>query len=183
MADHETPPPKTPDDGAFLLLLSRHEPVVRAYLRALLPGPAEVDELLPEVALVAWRKFSSLQDHAAFAQWACVIARYEVLRWRRDKARDRLVLDEDVIALLADAAEGSISRRERQMAALDGCLEKLPAERRELLLRCHAAGSTTREIARLTGRAEDALYQLLRRLRLELHRCIESTLHREEASS
>lgn len=183
MEDHTTPPPPLPDDGAFLTLLSRHEPVVRAYLRALLPGMAEVDELMPEVALVAWRKFSTLQDHAAFPQWACVIARYEVLRWRRDKVRDRLVLDEDVIARVADEADGGITRRERQMAALDDCLEKMPAERRELLLRCHAAGSSTREIARRTGRAEDALYQLLRRLRLELHRCIESTLLREEASS
>jgi len=167
-------------DATFLTLLARHEPVVRAYLRGLLPGAVEVDELMPEVALVAWRKFSTLGDQAAFPQWACVIARYEVLRWRRDKARDRLVLDDDVFTKMADEAEAGCGARERQMAALEGCLEKLPAERRELLLNCHAPGMTAREVARRTGRREDALYQLLHRLRLELHRCVESTLLRED---
>ena len=52
-------------NSAFVTLLSRHEPVVRAYLRTLVSTPAEVDELMPEVALVAWQKFSTLADQRA----------------------------------------------------------------------------------------------------------------------
>jgi RNA polymerase sigma-70 factor (ECF subfamily) len=167
-------------DASFLKLLSQHEPVVRAYLRSLVPTAADVDELMPEVALVPWRKFSTLADPAAYPQWACVIARYEVLRWRRDKARDRLVLDEDVIAKLADEAETSVPLTEGRMMALEGCLQKLPPDRRDLVLACHTPGVTTREVARRTGRSEDALYQIVRRLRLQLHHCIDSTLIREE---
>lgn len=86
-------PPREPHE-VFLQLLARHEPVVRAYLRSLVSRPADVDELMPDVALVAWRTFSELREPEGFPRWACLIARYEALRFRRDKARDRLVLDE-----------------------------------------------------------------------------------------
>lgn len=167
------------DDEAFVQLLSRHEPVVRAYLRGLLSTMEEVDELMPEVALVAWRKFAELEDRGAFAKWACVIARYEVLRHRRDKARDRLVLDEDVIARLAAEAEDETPQTEAQMRALEACLQKLPEERRKLVLGCYTPGVAMKEIAARTGRSEDGLYQLLRRIRLELQRCVQSVLKME----
>jgi RNA polymerase sigma-70 factor, ECF subfamily len=177
---HHSDPTQQSPDTRFTQLLSRHEPVVRAYLRTLVATAASVDELMPEVALVAWRKFSTLTDPEGFPQWACVIARYEVLRWRRDKARDRLVLDEDVFAKLADEGQTSTTTSERQLTALEGCLQKLPGDRRDLMLACHTPGITTRDMARRTGRKEDALYQLVRRLRHQLHCCIESTLLQED---
>jgi len=160
-------------------LLARHEPVIRAYLRSLVYRAADVDELMPDVALVAWRKFSSLEDHAAFPRWACVIARYEVLRFRRDKARDRLVLDEAIIARMADEGVEECALRERQMRALDECVDALPAERRELLLACYRPDSLIKDIAHRSGRSVDGLYQLLRRIRLDLQRCVEGVLTQE----
>ncbi len=174
--------PLTPaDDEAFVQLLSRHEPVVRAYLRGLVGTMEEVDELMPEVALVAWRKFAELEDWMAFAKWDCVIARYEVPRHRRDKARDRLVLDDDVIARLAAEAEEETPKTEAQLRALESCLQKLPEDRRKLVLACYVPGVSIKDIAARTGRSEDGLYQLLRRIRLELQRCVESVLKMEAA--
>jgi RNA polymerase sigma-70 factor (ECF subfamily) len=108
----------------FMQLLARHEPVIRGYLRSLVSRAADVDELMPDVALVAWRKFSELREPEAFPRWACVIARYEALRFRRDRARDRLVLDEAVIAKLADEGAGETPLRARQMAALEVCVDR-----------------------------------------------------------
>jgi RNA polymerase sigma-70 factor, ECF subfamily len=167
-----------PDHEAFVQLLLRHEPLVRAYIRALVNTADEVDELMPEVALVAWRKFDQLEDHAAFGKWACVIARYEVMRYRRDKARDRLLLDEDVISKLVAEADEELHHTESQMRALESCLEKLPEERRRLVLASYAPGASIKEIASRVGRSEDGLYQLLRRIRLELQRCVESSLRK-----
>jgi RNA polymerase sigma-70 factor, ECF subfamily len=175
-----SPSTHTPaNDEAFVQLLSRHEPVVRAYLRGLVATIEDVDTLMPEVALVAWRKFAELEDRSAFAKWACVIARYEVLRHRRDQARDRLVLDEDVIVRLAAEAEDETLQTEAQMRALESCLQKLPEDRRKLVLGCYGPGVSIKDIAARTGRSEDGLYQLLRRIRLELLRCVESVLKNE----
>jgi RNA polymerase sigma-70 factor (ECF subfamily) len=174
-----TPASSPSDDDHFVRLLSRHEPVIRAYLRALLPAAADVDAVMPEVALVAWRKFAELDDREAYGRWACVIARYEVLRYRRDKARDRFLFDEGLLARIAEEGVQELSRRERQMTALERCLDKLPETRRQLVLGCYAPGASIRAIAARTGQSEDGLYQLLRRIRLELQRCVETTLRQE----
>lgn len=176
-------PPKSRPFGEsheiFMQLLARHEPVIRGYLRSLVSRAADVDDLMPDVALVAWRKFSELREPEAFPRWACVIARYEALRFRRDRARDRLVLDEAVIAKLADEGAGETPLRARQMAALEVCVGRLPAERRELLLACYASEAAIKDVAAQTGRTVDGLYQLLRRIRVDVQRCVEGTLQTE----
>ena len=54
-----------------------------AFVRSCCPRAQEVDEVMQDVSIAAWRKFSSLEDHDAFGAWACMIARYELLMTRR----------------------------------------------------------------------------------------------------
>jgi RNA polymerase sigma-70 factor (ECF subfamily) len=166
-------------DESFVRLLSTYEPVIRSFLRTLLPSFEDVDQVMPEVALVAWRKFDQLHDHDAFPRWACVIARYEVMTYRRNKARDRIVLDPDVVAKLADEAADDLTLHSQQMNALEHCLKKLPEDRRELILACYTPKKSMRDIALEANRSENSLYQLLRRIRLELQDCIEKTISKE----
>ena len=156
----------------FLRLWMRHEPELRAFVRSCCPRAQEVDDVMQEVSVAALRKFSTLDDHSAFGPWACLIARYELLSARRRFARDRLVLAEDVIQLLAEEGAQELSLRQRQLRALDQCIEKLPRERRELTLAAYAKDTTIREMARQLERTEGSLYQLLARIRMELHRCM-----------
>jgi len=163
----------------FLRLLACYEPVLRAFVRGLLPPTADADEVMQEVSLVAWRKFGNLEDPSLFPRWACVIARYEVLKYRRAHARDRLMLDEDIMTKLAEESLEELPRREQQLRALDRCLEKLPSKRRELVLQAYAPEGSIRDLAARTGRTEGALYQLLARIRLGLLRCVERSLAQE----
>lgn len=154
-------------------LFMRHQSELRAFVRACLPRAADVDDVMQQVSLVAWRKFDQLTEPAQFPRWACVIARYEVLKYRRAHARDRLVLDEDIIEKLADEGAEEMSLRREQLAALDGCIEKLPRDRRELALTAYAPETSIKELAAHMGRSEGSLYQLLARIRQELLRCVE----------
>ena len=165
-ANHET----------FIRLLLRHEPMVRAAIRAVVHRAEDVDEVMQSVSLVAWRKFDSLTDHDGFGRWACVIARYEVLKFLRSRARDRLLLDESLVEKILTESEDEDAVRRRRLSLLERCLKKLPQERRELLLHVYSPGCTTRAVAERLGKSEDSLYQLLRRLRLELKRCVEQEL-------
>lgn len=166
----------------FLRLLTHHEPELRAFVRACLPSLEDVDEVMQEVSLVAWKKFHTLDDRALFPRWACLIARYEILKRRRMHARDRLTFDEDIIQLLADEAADESPRRQRQLAALDECISKLPRERRELALAAYAPGASKKNLAAQLRSTEAALYQLLARIRMELWRCMEQSLPREASS-
>jgi RNA polymerase sigma-70 factor (ECF subfamily) len=167
-----------PNEG-FLRLWTHHEPELRAFVHACLPRAEEVDEVMQDVSLVAWRKFSSLVDLAQFPRWACLIARYEILMARRRHARGRLVLDEDIVAKLADEGAEEMSVRHQQLDALDTCIARLPRERRELALAAYAPETSMKELARQVGRTEGSLYQLLARIRQELLHCVERTLAKE----
>ena len=155
------------------MLLLRHEPMVRAAIRAVVQRAEDVDEVMQAVSLVAWRKFDTLTDPAGFGRWACVIARHEVLKFQRSRARDRFVLDETLVLRIMDEGAEECADRAGRLSMLERCLEKLPEARRELLLQVYSPGCTTRAVAAQLGKTEDGLYQLLRRLRLELKRCVE----------
>jgi RNA polymerase sigma-70 factor (ECF subfamily) len=170
--ENEAPDPHE----AFLRLWIQHEPELRAYVRSCCPNAQEVDDVMQEVSIAALRKFSTLDDHSAFGPWACLVARYELLSARRRFARDRLVLSEDVVKLLADEGAEELPLRQRQLRALDQCVEKLPRERRELALAAYAKDTTIRELAARLRRTEGSLYQLLARIRMELRRCMEQNL-------
>ena len=160
----------------FLRLWTHHEPELRAFVRSCCPRAQEVDEVMQEVSVVAWRKFSSLDESKAFGPWACMIARYELLMARRRHARDRLVLAEDVVRLLAEEGAEEMSLRHRQLAVLDDCIGKLPRERRELALAAYSRDTSIRDLATQMGRTEGALYQLLARIRKQLFDCMNRSM-------
>ena len=168
--DLETTVPQDPNE-VFLRVWTHHEPALRAFVHACLPRAAEVDEVMQNVSLVAWRKFPTLADHTLFPRWACLIARYEILMARRRHARDRLVRD--------DEGAEEMPVRSRQLEALDCCIEKLRREHRELALAAYAPDTSMKALAAQLSRTEGSLYQLLARIRQELLRCVERTLARE----
>ena len=67
-------------------LFARHEGNVRAFVASLLPDWEGVDDVMQEASLVMWRKFDQFDPVRAgsnFVDWAFMIARYEVLMYRR----------------------------------------------------------------------------------------------------
>lgn len=162
----------------FMRLFTRHEGALRSFVRTLLPTWDDVDEVMQDVSVAAWTKFDRFDPETDFPRWAATIARFEVLNYRRAKARDRLVFDEDLISLLADECEEEFARSERERRALDACLEKLPAPQRELVLRAYASGQKTKPIAEEIGVTPNSLYKTLSRLRLSLLRCVEDAMTR-----
>ena len=157
----------------FIALLTQYEGIIRASIRAVIQRPEDVAEVMQAVSLVMWRKFDSLTDTKGFAKWACVIARYEILKFKRGKARDRFQLDESLVALIINEGAEEIPVRTGKMAHLEACLEKLPDSRRALVLQAYAQGCSMKALAERLGKSQDGLYQLVRRIREELRQCVE----------
>ena len=56
---------------SFVRALTRHERVIRAYIRGTgITRPEDVDEIMQEVSLAAWKKFDQLDDVEEFPVWA-----------------------------------------------------------------------------------------------------------------
>ena len=67
--------------GAFPRLWAKHDPGIRAFVRASLPDPHDLAEVMQNVSVIAWKKFSDLEDvETGFGPWVSVIARYEILK-------------------------------------------------------------------------------------------------------
>lgn len=161
----------------FVRALTKYERIVRAYIRGSgISRPEDVDEIMQEVSLVAWEKFEQLRNIDEFPKWACVIARYQILLFRRKHSRDRLVLNENVFDLLLEESLEESSLNEARLNTLQQCLNKLPDASRRLVLMAYESGSTIDSLASRTGKKANALYQQLWRLRRALEQCVEETL-------
>lgn len=163
----------------FLRAFTMHEPAVRAFVRRLVPSRNDADDILQEVSIVLWEKFGEFRKGGDFKAWACGIARFKVLSWLRDKGRNRLVLDLDVVVLVAEESLQAESLLEQQRIALESCFEKIPATERELLTRAYHRDVKIQDVAATSGRSVGGFYQWLHRMRKLLLQCIRQELAKE----
>lgn len=163
----------------YLRLYIEHEEALMGFLRTLVPGREEAREVLQEVAVVLWRKFDELKTGEGFRPWAFTVARFKALAWIRDRKRERLVFDEDVLALLADELEERHDAYEAERRALEECLDRLEPAQRKLLDAAYAPGARIDVLAEEAGRSAMAFYKTLHRIRVVLLGCTEKVLARE----
>jgi RNA polymerase sigma-70 factor (ECF subfamily) len=166
----------------FLRAFTANEPAIRAYVRRLVPARADADDIMQDVSVVLWEKFGSFREGGDFRAWAFGVARFEVLGWLRDRGRDRLVLDEEVVLKLAEETKEDEPTLARQRQALDDCMSKVPTEQRELLMRAYQPEAQIQEVALESGRTVPGFYQWLHRVRRMLQDCILRALSRETSS-
>ena len=129
-----------------------------------------------------WEKFDSFRDAADFRAWAFGVARFAVLAWLRDRGRDRLVLDEEVITKIAGETAEDEPRLARQREALEHCMQKVPQDQRELLMQAYQPDCRIQEVAQDSGRTVTGFYQWLHRMRKSLLDCIRRAMTQEVAS-
>lgn len=165
----------------FLRRFMGSEPHIRAYVRRLLPSRMDVDDLMQDIAVVLWGKFGQYRSGADFRAWAFGVARFEVLAWVRDHARNRRVLAGDVLELIADESAASEMVLSEQRLALENCLAKLPPDQRDILLYAHQPETSMTEAAARSGRSKVGFYQWIYRLRHSLLDCIRREVAREAA--
>lgn len=176
--------PREDQYSQFMGLFVRQEPAVRGFVRSLLPSWADVDDVMQEVSLACWRKFDTFDSTGTpneFVRWACMVGRYEVLRHRRNCARDRLILSEDVIELLAADAEVRLEQSTAERTAVESCLQKFQEPERRLLLSVHTPGDSIARIAEETGLQARRLYSRVNALRDQLSKCVHERLAGVEA--
>jgi len=174
-------PTETELQHRFLRSFTANEPALRAYVRRQVPARADADDIMQEIAVVLWEKFSTFREDGHFKAWAFGVARFEVLAWLRDRGRDRLVLDEEVVARLAEEALDEEPRLARQREALEICIQKVAPDQRNLLMRAYSEDNRIQEVASSSGRTVGGFYQWLHRMRRTLLDCIQRTLTKEVA--
>lgn len=164
-----------PIEARFMRLFVQHEPVLRAYARTLLPDWSSVDDVLQEASVTMWEKLSQLQSEDGFLPWAKVIVRYKCLQLVERIRREKPLLTDEVLKLLAEEAEHTTAEDFATLrSALDACLGEFTGMHQELLLAPYRGAGRVKELAEQTGKSANAFYKMLGRLREKLSSCIES---------
>ena len=170
-------PQMTPD---YAQRLAAAQSSLYAFILSLMGGRQEAADVLQETNLKLCLEFHRYDAAKPFVNWALTLARYEVMAWRTRQSRSRLVLDDDLVVVVAAHFEAEPLRPERELTALEKCLAHLPPKQREIMEARYQKGETVRAMAGRMGQAENALAALLYRIRRALHDCITAALAKEE---
>lgn len=174
---------KSNSHDSFLRLYVECEESLRGFVRSLLPTLEDAREVMQNTAAVLWRKFDQLDDPKNFRRWAFGVARFEVLSYRRDKARDRHIFGEELITQLAQESEKIGMDSDREIKALNSCLAKLPPKQSALVQEAYDKDLKIKQIAEREGRTPMSVYKVLHRARIALADCIKETLEAEGAKA
>jgi RNA polymerase sigma-70 factor (ECF subfamily) len=166
-----------PTELDFVAEYSRWENEVYRFILSLVPHRPDADELIQETAKVLWTKyFEADEPIRSFKAWACQIAFYEVLRFRKSKARQRMRFSQEVIEQLAavrpEQEEGLLRRRD----ALTECLQGLKSSDLDLLRKRYGIVTDDEPAASETDDKQtitNAMSKRLQRVRSILMHCIE----------
>ena len=162
----------TRDSEQFVRLMTEHQGRLFAYIFSLLGNPDAANDVLQEVNVVLWRDSREFRPGSNFKAWAFRVAHFQVMAWRQRQIRDRLVFEDDLLEALATGAREVDDMFERRQERLTNCLEKLPAEQREMIRKRYAEGTPLQSIAGERGTTANAVMQTLFRIRQRLMTCV-----------
>ncbi|MEO8352595.1 MAG: sigma-70 family RNA polymerase sigma factor [Chthoniobacteraceae bacterium] len=169
-------------ESQFVTLLTEHQLGLRLYVQSLLPGDSAAKDVAQHANATLWQKRDDFTLGTNFKAWAFSVARFEVLNYRKQQARDsRLIFSEELEATFADELAGHSDELERRHEALQQCLGKLREKDRALLLHRYSKAGTLQEFAAAAGRTVGGLKVTLHRLRSALLACMGKQLGTLEA--
>lgn len=140
----------------------RLEALVRLKLGRELRARVEVDDLVQETLLGAWRSIDTLRSPggAAFFRWLAGIANHVVANEARCHRR-RPVVPETGEAAASDPSPSRAMRRDERFDRLEEALDAMSPDHREVVLLARIEGLSLAEVAARMNRSPGAVAQLL----------------------
>jgi RNA polymerase sigma-70 factor (ECF subfamily) len=170
------PDPRTAE---LLRLLGTHERGLFAYVYALIPNWQDAEEVMQQVRIRIWQEFDRYDREKPFGSWARAIAYYLALTYRKQKSRHREFFSEQVLREVSDAYESVADSVNERRSALIGCLDKLSDRKRHIIETYYLASESSSNLAESLSMTQNALRQLLFRIRKILYQCIKHSLRSE----
>jgi RNA polymerase sigma-70 factor (ECF subfamily) len=175
-------PQPSPSSEEFVELMTAHQGRLYGYVLSLLGDPDQANDVLQEANVVLWRKSEEYRPGSNFRAWAFRIAHFQTMAHRQKQLRDKVLFDDEVLALLEPAAREVDELYEQRERLLAGCLEKLGAYQRDLLLRRYNRGQSLQAIAEEFRKTTNSVAQALFRIRQRLIDCVTRSATAGEAS-
>jgi RNA polymerase sigma-70 factor (ECF subfamily) len=131
----------------------------------------DIDDLVQETFLRAFKGLSRLKERACFGAYLHRIARNICVDRLRRRKRDALSL-EDVGVEIELPSDGPVDVREERLAQLRRLVGRLPLALRETVLMFYFERQSYQQIASVLGLSEAAVNQRLHRARVALRAAV-----------
>src|SRR5262245_12671815 len=160
------------DSEKCAVLWTSAQPTVAAFVRTLMPDFEQSEEVLQRVAVMLVRKFGEYDPQRPFAAWAIGFAKNEVMYYRRQRAHDKHLFDDELVERIAVTYEQLIEEVDPVREALGICVEELQGRSRRVIELRYTRGLNSDEIAEKMKLSSGAVRVLLHRVRGALRECI-----------
>ncbi|MFO0943782.1 MAG: sigma-70 family RNA polymerase sigma factor [Pirellulales bacterium] len=156
------------------------QPVVSAFVGAIVRDFSVRDDLLQEIAVAVLQSYEQYDPTLPFQAWALGIARNQVRNYLRQKSRDRLVFDDQTIECLVDSFANNSLRYASQLDHLHNCVGKLDEKARHILSLRYIDDLKPAAIAARISQSANSVAKALQRIRDLLRECIRREAALEE---
>ena len=165
-------------ESEFVKRLMEHRSMLHSFAFALIRDPHLTEDILQQVAVVLWTKYSEFTPGSDFGAWARSVAYREVLAVRRSEARAHRYMDD----ACAQEILAAYQRREKTVdsathrEALRRCMGELNPDLRDMMRCRYALSMSSRQIATKFSRTAQAVDAMVYRLKKLLSECIRTRL-------
>lgn len=149
----------------FCGLWQEAESSLFAFIRMMNPNTSDLDDIVQETAMTAFRKFATYDAaKSSFATWVRGIAKFEVLNRRRSYARSKVMFSSETLDLVAETVEQTEEEEaDERLGLLKRCMADLPEDQKRMLELKYVHGRSSEEIGQIMGiSAGNARIRLMR---------------------
>jgi RNA polymerase sigma-70 factor, ECF subfamily len=151
---------------------------VEAYVFAAIRDVHDAENVVQQAALTVARRFDEYDASRPFVAWALWLARSRIADHYRKVGREKLVFSDALLERFERALADSGDRPARQ-AALERCLDKLPARSRRLIELRYENDASMQSLADEVDSTPASVRVMLFRIRNILAECIGAELAKE----
>ena len=156
-------------------LFSLHSRRVYSFIITLVVYPQDADDVFQNTSLALWKKHTHYSSGTSFWAWACQIAYYEVLRYRKSSRR-KLIFSDEIVQRIATGMLAQEEQTTLREQALHDCMERLASKDRDMIELRYFHEKAPKQIAELQSRSVHSIYRALSRIHEQLHRCVNHVL-------
>ena len=135
-------------------------------------------EVLQRTNLVIWQKAADYQPGTSFEAWAFTIARFQLMAWRKNQSRNRLVFSDTVYEQIDIKSEKPEVSDDARVDVLKECVQQLNVDESKLLEQRYQEDLPLDTIASTMNMSLDAIGMRLSRIRKKLGKCIQQKLQK-----
>jgi RNA polymerase sigma-70 factor, ECF subfamily len=163
----------TRNSEELAILWTKSQPFVASYISSLVPDFHRAEDVLQQVAVILVRKFDQYDPSQPFLPWALGIARREVLKQQRQRARDRHVFSETFAEQLSATYEKMAGQYDGYRHILSDCFKELDERAKNALSLRYSDDLRPAAVADRMLLTPGAARVLLHRARESLRQCIQ----------